>query len=218
MRGPRAARWALVAWLAVSVTTTTATVSGSATARREHRLVLVAPSLTDGRVGHLRDAIAFWNRTLQELALDIQIVEIRTLVAPDETDAFENYTRQIWQQAGRIRGGMGGPAEPDEVSDLGGDVVVFLSVQPTMSFAWPLDADRHFVAVPAEPGSRFQRAGSTPNVLAHELGHTLGLIHHRDPLVLMCSPCRPSLGAKDPDGYLPLTEADRDRLRARYIH
>ena len=220
MRACRAVTGALAMWLAGWMVTTMGVTAGSTVmpAPGEHRLVLVTPSLEDARVGHLRDAVEFWNQTLQELALDVRVVETLTLVAPAETSALENYTRQIWQQAGRIRGGMGGPAEPSEVFELGGDVVVFLSVQPTMSFAWPLPADRHFVAVPAEPGSRFQRAGSTRNVLAHELGHTLGLIHHRDPVVLMCSPCRPSLGPKDPDGFLPLTEVDLDRLRARYAH
>ena len=68
------------------------------------------------------------------------------------------------------------PAAPAALGALGGDVVVFLSAQPTMSFAWPLEgASRHFVAVPREPGGRLQRAGSTRNVIAHELGHTLGL-------------------------------------------
>lgn len=182
----------------------------------DHRLVVVSPSPTDARVTHLRDAIAFWNRTLQALQLDVRLVETTFLVAPAATNALENYTRQIWQQAGRIRGGMGGPSEPAQVQQLGGDVVVFLSVQPTMSFAWPLESSRHFIAVPAEPGTRFQRAGSSRNVMAHELGHTLGLIHHRDPLVLMCSPCRPTLGTKDAEGFLALTDTDRGRLRARF--
>jgi len=138
-------------------------------------------------------------------------------VAPPETSSLENYTRQIWQQAGRLRPGMPSPAAPEALDSLGGDVVVFLSAQPTMSFAWPLsDSSRFFVAVPREPGSRLNRAGSTRNVIAHELGHTLGLAHQHDPVVLMCSPCRPLLGTQDQDGFLPLTEVDRQRLRARY--
>ncbi len=180
----------------------------------DHEIVVVSPSHTDPRLMMFREAVVFWNGVLADLDRETRLVET-TLVAPSPHErALENYTRAIWQQAGRTRGGGTRPAEPAELKRLGGDVVMFLSQQPTMSFAWPLEHDgRYFVAIPVEPGARMSRPGLTRNVIAHELGHTLGLVHHTNPSVLMCSPCRPLVGGAAPHGFLPLTETDRLRLR-----
>jgi predicted Zn-dependent protease len=96
-----------------------------------------------------------------------------------------------------------------------------------MPFAWPLDRwsdaggattasglPRYFVAIRAVQPKRSGDDKVLRNVIAHELGHTLGLTHHRATATLMCGPCS-SLAAEDnPQEWLPLTAADRERLRA----
>ena len=180
----------------------------------DHEIVVVSPSDADPRLAMFRDAVAFWNGVLADLDRETRLVET-TLVAPSPHErALENYTRAIWQQAGRMRGGGSRPTEPVELRVLGGDVVVFFSKQPTMSFAWPLEHDdRYFVAIPVETGARMSMTGVTRNVIAHELGHTLGLVHQADPMVLMCSPCKATADDADASGFLPLTATDRHRLR-----
>ena len=183
----------------------------------QRKIIVVSPAVDDPRLGALRDGIAFWNDALVELGVDLSLIESELLVDSPHTRALENYTRQIWQQAGRQRSGRVRPDEPDALDTLGGDTIVFFSEQPTMSFAWPLHgSSRYFIAIPREPGSRRNRAGSTKNVIAHELGHALGLVHLRNPTVLMCSPCRTNQATTDAKGFLPLTDFDVRRLRSLY--
>src|SRR5260370_22338888 len=57
------------------------------------------------------------------------------------------------------------------------------------------------------------------NVIAHELGHAIGLGHNSDPAMLMCgrpAPCRPDVFASPTPRYFPLTGADRANLLAMY--
>jgi hypothetical protein len=57
------------------------------------------------------------------------------------------------------------------------------------------------------------------NVIAHELGHAIGLGHNADPAMLMCgrpAPCRPGLFASQTARYFPLSAADRSKLLAMY--
>jgi len=175
--------------------------------RERHVVVLRAAATTTDRPSIASEAIAFWNRVLSELQLGTRFVETTLIATSDSERLLENYTRAVWQQAGRLSPGDRGPHEPRNLEGLGADVVVFLSQQPTMSFAWPLrQSPGFFVAVPS--------ATATRNIIAHELGHVLGLTHHNDPRVLMCSPCQG--GLIDEASFLPLTR--HDRLRLRELH
>src|SRR5262245_60024143 len=57
------------------------------------------------------------------------------------------------------------------------------------------------------------------NVIAHELGHAIGLGHNSNPALLMCgppAPCRPALFAPQTPKYFPWSGAERSKLLAMY--
>jgi len=184
----------------------------------EHRVVIITPDAADERVTQTRAAVAFWNRTLSDLELGVRLREAELIIASPDSRALENYARQVSQRGGRIPRGGAGPQPPRALTELQADVVVLLSRQPLLPFAWPLPSSPgspgYFVAIrAAEP----QRQGDDKvlrNVIAHELGHTLGLTHNRATAMLMCGPCSSAATEDNPQEWLPLTADDRARLRA----
>lgn len=188
----------------------------AAAAPDERRVVIIAYDTNDVRLPMALDAIAFWNDVLAELDLNVRLVE-EIHVASPVTRALENYARSISQRAGRLRGGPGEPDAPAEVTGFGVEAVLLLSRQDLMSFAWPLPRrPGHFVAIEDDRAAMAVNPNIARNVIAHELGHTLGLRHNRDPTTLMCGPCRTHELAVDRPEYMRLTERDRRRLVERH--
>lgn len=182
----------------------------------EHRVVIIAYDTNDVRLPMALDAIAFWNGVMADLDLPVRLVE-EIHVASPITRTLENYARSISQRAGRLRGGPGEPDAPAGITDLGVDAVLLLSRQDLMSFAWPLPRRTgHFVAIEEDRTAMAVNPNIARNIIAHEIGHTLGLGHNRDPTTLMCGPCRTHELAADRPEYMRLTERDHRRLIERH--
>jgi hypothetical protein len=179
----------------------------------DRHVVLVSPEEGDGRLAFAREAITFWNQTFSDLNLRPRLLEAELIVASPINRALENYARQISQAAGRLAPGAVGPTAPRELTNLGGDIVVFLSKQEIFSFAWPLaQPTRFFIAVRTDRAPPLTHPNVSRNVIAHELGHALGLTHNSNPKTLMCGPCQPLVFGSEERVFFPLTPGDRARL------
>ncbi len=181
---------------------------------RGRRVIIVAPDADDPRIELTRAALGFWNRTLSEVGVDIRLREASLVVASPGVRAIETFARFVAQRGGRIPKGSSGPQPPPELKEVGGDVVVLLSRQPLLPFAWPLvGSPDYFVVIRAPEPRRTGDLRVLRNIIAHELGHTLGLTHHRASFTLMCGPCSAIAAADDTLEWLPLTDIDLERLQ-----
>lgn len=197
-------------FLAVLLAWVPAVVHGQETADR--RVLIVARDAHDARIAHAREAIAFWNATLAKLGLRSRLSAAEVVVAPALNRVLENYARQISLRAGRLGPDDFPPPPPRELAAVDADIVVLLSRQQLMSFAWPLrKLNRYFVGIRQDFRELADRASFMRNVIAHELGHTMGLTHNNDPTTLMCGGCRLRQETGE-QVFRDLTARDRERL------
>ena len=151
--------------------------------------VVVVTQRADARVALVREAVAHWNRVLAGIGSSFRLGPIS------------------------IRSSGAEAAEP-------GEIVVVLSDGVFISHVNRLPGgEGELVMIRSDRVPPLSQPNVARNVIAHELGHAIGLGHNSDPAVMMCgrpAPCRPPRYTSAKPRHFPLSDADRTNLLAKY--
>ncbi|MFC1790857.1 hypothetical protein ACFL0I_00100 [Gemmatimonadota bacterium] len=172
-------------------------------------VVVVGSDASDGRLGAVREAVDFWNGEFARLDLQPPFGAVRFVPMDFSEELLASYSQAVLEGGRR-------PRLPDRVLELPGQFVIVLSDSPIISFAASLGrGDRWLVGIRTDQVPPLSLPNVPRNLVAHELGHTLGLGHNSDPTKLMCGRpalCRPGEFRSDESRFFELTPEELRRL------
>jgi Dual-action HEIGH metallo-peptidase len=175
-------------------------------------ITLAAPA-QDPRIPLALEAVAFWNRQFAELGTPFRLGDVTQTTDTLPADYLTRLSAAVLKREPP-------PEVPERVRRMPGDLILALSDGDFVSFAARLPSGaRVVVGIRSAQGPPLSLPNVGRNVIAHELGHALGLRHNDDPATLMCgrpAPCRPPGFQSDVPRFFPLTEADKGLLLRLY--
>jgi putative ABC transport system substrate-binding protein len=171
--------------------------------------ITVVSAAGDPRLPLVADAVAFWNDTFAALGTPFRLGALTQVVGAIPVEDLKKISPPVTNL----------PGLPESLNRIDGNIVVALSEGEFISFNRRLALNKEVVAIKDYRSFPLSLPNVARNVIAHELGHAIGLPHNDDPTTLMCgrpAPCRPDLFAAESAKYFPLAGVEKAELARMY--